>query len=207
MDKGDLRWVRVVQSDDNAVAYSRLRLALAVTPPELARGIASLIKVSDEYRDVGLLVTNVGPNSPALAAGIERGDMLLRYDGVPVESAVRLMSLEEEPAQGNRLSPVTVDAVRGARELTFSVPPGRLGVTVSPCLHRLGPSRRRIVDVTRASGLDQGEEQAAIADPTVVDVPSDLVPQVQLLAAVLQGGTAKQRKKAKDLVLAAAGLG
>ena len=34
-------------------ALAAMGLALVVAPPELAQGIASLIKVSGEYRDVG----------------------------------------------------------------------------------------------------------------------------------------------------------
>jgi hypothetical protein len=204
MKKGSIRWIRVIRLGDDAKGHSRHRLALVVTPPEWARGIESLIKVSDEYRDVGLLVTNVGPSSQASTAGIERGDVLLRYDGVPLENAEQLTSIEGVPVQGETPRQVALEAVRGAREMTLTVAAGRLGITVSPLLHRLGSSRRAMTEVIRA--WEHDEEDAG--EPTVVEVPGELVRQVLLLAEVLQRpSNAKQRKKAEALLLTAAGMG
>jgi hypothetical protein len=208
MKKGGIRWIRVIRRGDDARGHSRPRLALVVTPREWARGIAWLIKVSDEYRDVGLLVTNVGPSSQAATAGIERGDVLLRYDGVQLENVEQLTSLEGVPAQGETPRQVALEAVRGAREMTLTVAAGRLGVTVSPLLHRLDSSRRAMTEVIRAWEHDEDDEREDASESTVVEVPGELVPQVLLLAEVLQRpGNAKQRKKAEALLLTAAGMG
>jgi C-terminal processing protease CtpA/Prc len=208
MKAGVIRWIRVTRLGDDARGHSRHRLALVVTPPEWARGIALLIKVSDEYRDVGLLVTSVGPGGQAANAGIERGDVLLRYDGVPLEHAEQLTSLEGVPTQGEAPRQVVLEAVRGAREMTLTVAAGRLGITVSPLLHRLGSSRRAMTGVIRAWEHDEADEREDAGEPTVVEVPGELVPQVSLLAEVLQRPrNAKQRKKAEALLLTAAGMG
>lgn len=207
MEKPGIRWTYVLHLGDGASGVSRHGLALVVTPPELARGMASLIKVSEEYRDVGLLVTNVGPSSQAATAGIERGDVLLRYDGVPLENAERLTSLEGVAAQGETPRQVALEAVRGAREMTFAVPAGRLGITVSALLHRVGSSRRAMVGVIRVRDDDENDARADAGEPTLVEVPGELVSQVSLLAEVLQRpGNAKQRKKAEALVVTAAGI-
>jgi hypothetical protein len=200
----------MIRLGDDARGRGRRWLALVVTPPEWARGIASLIEVSAEYRDVGLLVTNVGPSSQAAAAGLERGDVLLRYDGVPLESAEQLTNLASVPAQGEAPRQVALEAVRGAREMTLTVAAGRLGITVSPLLHRLGSSRRAVTAAVRAGGHaedDEDDEREYAGESTVIEVPNELVPQVLLLADVLQRPrNAKQRKKAEALLLTAAGM-
>ena len=197
MEKPGIRWTRFIRLDDEARDRSGVELALLVTP-ELARGIASLIKVSEEYRDVGLLVTNVGPNSQAATAGIERGDVLLRYDSVPLDTAKRLTSLAGVEAQG--VTPqVALEAVRGGQEMTFAVPAGRLGITVSALLHRSGSSHRP----TRVIQDDEAAEAGKLGQ--LVEVPRELAPQVLLLAEVLQQpGNANQRKKTTALLATAA---
>jgi len=198
METPVIRWTRLIRLDDEASGSSRAELALVVTP-ELARGIASLIKVSQEYRDVGLLVTSVGPNGQAATAGIERGDVLLRYDGVPLDTAKRLTSLAGVEAQGETPQ-VALEAVRGGQEMTFAVPAGRLGITVSALLDRSGSSHRTI----RAMQDDEGTEAGELGQ--LVEVPRELAPQVLLLAEVLQRpGNAKQRKKTTALLATAAG--
>jgi hypothetical protein len=209
MEERGIRWTRVIHLGDDASGDRRHGFghALIVTPPELARGIASLIKVSEEYRDVGLLVTNVGPRSQATAAGIERGDVLLRYNGVPLETADRLTSLEGVAAQ-HETPQLALEAVRGAREMTFTVPAGRLGITVSPLLHRLDSSRRAMTGVIRALEGDENDERAEAGQPTLVEVPSELVRQVSRLVEVLQRpSNAKQRKKVEALLVTAARMG
>jgi hypothetical protein len=207
MKQGSIRWIRMIRLGD-ARGHSRHRIALVVTPPELGRGIASLIKVSDEYRDVGLLVTNVGPSSQAATAGIERGDVLLRYAGVPLENAEQLRRLEGDTAQGETTRQVPLDAVRGAREMTLTVAAGRLGITVSSLLHRSRSSRRAMTGVIQPWKHDKDDEREDAGEPTVVEVPGDLVPPVLLLAEALQRpSNAKQRKKAEALLLTTAGMG
>ena len=56
--------------------------------------------------------------------------MLLRYDGVPLEKAEQLTSLKGVPPQREAPRQVALEAVRGARELTLTVPAGPLGITV-----------------------------------------------------------------------------
>ena len=195
----------MIRLGDDGRGIAENRPALVVTPPEWARGMVSLIKVSDEYRDIGLVVTNVGPTSQAATAGIARGDVLLRYDGVPLENPEQLRRLEGVAAQGEKIRQAALEAARGAREMTFTVTPGRLGITVSPLLHRLGSPRRTMRGVIRAR---EDDERADAAEPTLVQVPDELVPHVRLFTEALQRpSNAKQRKKAESLLMTAAGMG
>ena len=204
MDERSIHWTRLIRLDDDVRSARRAGLSLVVSPPEWARGLASLIKLSDEFRDVGLLVTNVGPSSQAASAGIERGDVLLRYDGVPLETIEQLRNLEGVAPQGETPRRVTVEGVRGAREVTFTVTAGRLGITVSALLHRLRPRRRAVGRVILAP--EHGARVAA-GMPTLVEVPRELVSQVALLAEVLQRPrSAKQRKKVEALIETAAAM-
>lgn len=208
MENGVIRWIRVLRLGDVAGAQSRLGHAIVVTPPQWAQAMASLIKLSDEYRQVGLLVTNVGPSSQAATVGIERGDVLLRYDGVPLEHTEQLTSLEGVLAQGQSARPVALDAVSGEREMTFTVAAGPLGITVSPLLHRLGSTRRSPRAVIRAGQENDQDERAVAGETTLVEVPGELVPQVSLLAQALQRpSNAKQRKRVEALLATAAGMG
>ncbi len=70
--------------------------------------------------DGKLLVESVVPGSPAAAAGIEKGDQLLSFDGHPLEDAVDLTYLVDEKAAGDQAEVVVVR--RGQRKtvrLTF----------------------------------------------------------------------------------------
>jgi DNA-binding MarR family transcriptional regulator len=66
----------------------------------------------------GLLVAAVRPGSPADAAGIARGDLIVEIDGRPVLSTVTLAELLEAAAAGQLLS---VGVLRGDRRRTLRV--------------------------------------------------------------------------------------
>jgi S1-C subfamily serine protease len=130
---------RVIMGGEHVEGHrARRDAAFVEAPREWADALRSLIKISDEYREAGLLVANVGPGSRAATAGIMRGDVLLRYDGTPLDKADMLSRLAADETR----EPVTVEAVRGADEMTFKVPAGRLGVTVSALLYRSSPQPR-----------------------------------------------------------------
>ena len=112
--------------------------ALLQVPGEWAHSVVSLVKTSQEHRHNGLIVTNIGPGGQGAASGMIRGDVLLRYDGEEIDSAATLRHLEKRHTQGREaLRTITIDAARGAENLSFEVHGGRFGITVSPPLHRL----------------------------------------------------------------------
>ncbi|HWP34794.1 MAG TPA: DegQ family serine endoprotease, partial [Thermodesulfobacteriota bacterium] len=81
--------------------------------PELARGVGA----ADER---GALVTDVAAGSPAEAAGVRRGDVIVEFDGKPVGDASELPRLVAAAPVGKRAS-VTVVRDGQARTLTVTV--------------------------------------------------------------------------------------
>jgi hypothetical protein len=194
MEKREIRRIRVIPSADDANGYSRQERVLVGLPQDWARALASLIRKSDEQRDAGLLVTNVGPGSRAAIAGIARGDVLLRYDGVQLNNAETLTRIADDETRGH----VAVEVLRGADELTFKVAGGRLGVTVSALLYRSGPLQKirpRKLRARRHLELPDLDTEA------FVEVSGDHLGKVLFLKALLTGqGNSKQKKKVKALL-------
>lgn len=86
----------------------------------------------------GLLVTQVGADSAAQAAGLREGDAILQVDGAPVSSARAL----SESIQNGR--PVVLRLMRGGQEAEFLVSPQktadgyRLGVSIRDHIAGIG---------------------------------------------------------------------
>ena len=87
-------------------------LGLVLEPARLARTRRQAVGLSDQ---AGLLVTSVEPDSPAHAAGIERGDLLTSLDGAEVISSTGL-ALQLESLLGGRT--VRAGLLRGNEALT-----------------------------------------------------------------------------------------
>jgi serine protease Do len=72
-------------------------------------------------RDRGVILGDVDPDGPAAFSGLLVGDIVLRINGKPVENGRQLdVNLYRAPVG----EPVTLDVVRGAGELSISVPVG-----------------------------------------------------------------------------------
>jgi serine protease Do len=63
---------------------------LGVRIQEVTRELAGSFNLE---KPTGVLVAGVEPGSPAEKAGVQRGDIILKYDGKPVESAIELPRL------------------------------------------------------------------------------------------------------------------
>ena len=83
-------------------------------------------------------LSNVLQNSPAAAAGIEPGDILVRYDGQAILDVRDLLSATTQGAAG---STVAVDLVRNGESLRLYVRRGPLGARIQPT--RLFPAQGR----------------------------------------------------------------
>jgi hypothetical protein len=204
VERRNFRTVRVIRTSNEPVRLRRNEVAFVEIPRPWAAAVASLISLSAEYRDEGLLVTNVGPASRAAAAGIARGDVLLRCDGVSLDSVESLKRLTSRSPQSGGAKELTVEALRGADEMTFQVAAGPLGITVSPLLHRLGPLRRTGLRQTPPAPDD---EPPPFDETTLVEVPAELVPKVRFIKrAIEEPANARQRKRAEALLTTAARL-
>jgi S1-C subfamily serine protease len=111
-------------------AMWRLVSVLEQPPKELA-GLLHRLKSFDPGASLsgkGVVVTNIGPRSAAASAGMVRGDILLRYDGIALRTPSVLASLTSK-THGSGTA--RIEALRGSESLHFEVPVGRLGITAN----------------------------------------------------------------------------
>ncbi len=134
--------LRVIKTLKEAKAHNPYEPGLLEIPGQWAQAVVSLIGILDEHRNTGLIVTNVGPGSPAATAGVARGDILLQYDGVPLDQTSTLKRLTGPYIEGGDIArQVVIEAVRGKNEMRFEVAGGRLGITVSAFFRHLIPAQ------------------------------------------------------------------
>jgi tetratricopeptide (TPR) repeat protein len=77
------------------------------------------IKINDEE---GVLITKVHSNTPA-AAGMRKGDVIVKIDGIEATSADRILQIIESKAVGDRLR---LDIKRNGQNLTVMVEVGQI---------------------------------------------------------------------------------
>jgi serine protease Do len=105
------RWVM-----DSLVKYGRVnRGFLGVEIQDLTPGLAQAFKVNS---DEGALVSAVTPGSAAAAAGLKSGDVIIKFNGLPVQDASQLKLRVAETAPGVSV-PVVI--MRQGENKTFSV--------------------------------------------------------------------------------------
>ncbi|WP_447979764.1 DegQ family serine endoprotease [Candidatus Nitrospira bockiana] len=163
---------------------------LGVSIQELSGDLAQQFGVVDVK---GVLVSEVLEGSPAKRAGIERGDLIVEYDGKPVESPTQLRNAVARTAVGKK---VAVKVVRDKR-------PKQVDVTIVE-----QPS-----SVAQA-GSDEPEPSVApagvLSDLEVRDVTSDIARRLGLgrseggivIVKVRPGGAAEEAGlKDGDLIL------
>jgi serine protease Do len=96
-------------------APKRARLGVAIAPPRVARRLRRAVGLSE--RD-GILVREVDADSPAAAAGIERGDLLVAAGEHPLERVETLYEALDAARADGRLE---LTIVRGNDERTVEV--------------------------------------------------------------------------------------
>jgi S1-C subfamily serine protease len=95
--------------------YERAQLGVALAPPHVAARLRRSVGLPE--RD-GLLVRGVVDGSPAAAAGIREGDLLVRASDRDLATADDLFAVLAEVAPGGELA---ITLVRGTDELTLTV--------------------------------------------------------------------------------------
>lgn len=76
-------------------------------------------------RPTSVTISTVYDSSPALAAGLQPGDQVMRYDGQRVFSMNEIADLTLTGTQGE---PITMDILRNGVPMQLSIPRGPLGV-------------------------------------------------------------------------------
>jgi serine protease Do len=98
----------------------RPRLGIAVAPGHVARHLRRAVGLPD--RD-GILVRAVEPESPAEAAGIREGDLIVAAAGAPITDPDELHAALDRAGTGKKAGAVMLELglVRGVEELTVKV--------------------------------------------------------------------------------------
>jgi membrane-associated protease RseP (regulator of RpoE activity) len=117
-------WARERVAEANAALDQRLA---AVRDDYGEEAYDWMLYAADQSNRVA--VQAVLGDSPAASAGIEAGDVLLRYDGERVFSASELVRATMAGRQGES---VDVEVMRGGELRRTTVPRGPLGVTLAP---------------------------------------------------------------------------
>jgi serine protease Do len=92
-----------------------VRLGVALAPPRTARRMRRAVGLPERE---GVLVRSVADGSPAAAAGVERGDLIVSAAGRPLERIDVLYEALDSAAPGDRLE---LGVVRGTEERDISV--------------------------------------------------------------------------------------
>jgi serine protease Do len=98
----------------------RPRLGIAVAPAHVARHLRRAAGLPDLD---GILVRGVEPGSPADAAGIREGDLIVAAAGTPIADPDELHAALDKAGTGKKAGAVKLELslVRGAEELTVKV--------------------------------------------------------------------------------------
>jgi serine protease Do len=163
-----------------------IRGRIGVTIGAVSREVAEAIGLA---KPQGALVTNVDPDGPAAKAGVEAGDVVLRFDGRPIESQSDL--------------PRIVGGTKPGAKVSMSVwrkgSPRDLQVTVVEMAQEQQTARR-------GETPPRGAAPANALGLTVSDVPADKLKELKLKAAVqvdaVDGPAASAGLRAGDLILA-----
>jgi len=142
---------------------------LGVGIQEVTPDLAEALKLESHE---GALVASVAPDGPAAEAGIERGDVIVRYAGQPIATVHDLPRAVSNTEVGSK---VDVEVVRDGDHKTFSVKIGKLEEP-KVAAHTGGPSGFGLTaeDVPRAQreqlGLAEGE--GAVISEVAPDGPA-----------------------------------
>jgi serine protease Do len=99
----------------SGAAERRVRLGVALAPPRTARRMRRAVGLPE--RD-GVLVRSVADGSPAAAAGIQEGDLIVSVAGRPLERIDALYEALDAAGPGDRLE---LGVVRGTEERDITV--------------------------------------------------------------------------------------
>jgi len=111
---------------------------LGISMQNLTPGLAALFGAPSDTK--GILISHVEPNSPAAAAGLQPGDVLVQFDGKPLPSAATLATQVSLLQPTSKVSVVLLrDGVRKSLTLEMGTRPAPSSVVKQhPALEVLG---------------------------------------------------------------------
>jgi serine protease Do len=167
-----------------------IRGYLGASTQDVSPPLSRLFKLPDVK---GVIITDVLPNGPAESAGLERGDVVVRFDGKGVVDSGRLQNLIGSAPIGSRHR---LDIIRDGRaehvELLIQEAPRDLtrrqptGARAGPGRHPLGglavdeltPAAARQLGIPQARGIVVVEvEEGSLAEAAGL-LPGDLILEV-----------------------------
>jgi hypothetical protein len=213
------RRVQVFQLWGAVTVRARDERVLVEVPGLWSAAVISLIHASRRHPREGLMVTNVGPGTPAAKAGIRRGDVLLRCAGHGLRHVAKLRRLVARHAPVDVAGkPLRIEGARGHGVIAFDVLGPALGVTVARLLRRtprVASEVRGAPGRTRGASAEPGIATLTVVDtlaaarllhdetPVYVPVPGELAgPLLGLLRALDRPESSTQWKAAHSLLAA-----
>ena len=156
-------------------------LGVAVVPLDAQRALAFGLEADARGAQIDDFS---GPDSPAAAAGLERGDIIVRFNGRPIEDS---MDLQFAVADARPEEPSTVQVLRDGVEVSVDVVLGQRDFRqAAPLAEAAPPEPERPVESTGRLGIVGETLQGALAQQFQADFEGVLVRQV------VPGGIAHQ---------------
>jgi serine protease Do len=143
------------------LVYDRLRkdghvrlFELGLAAQAITPALAAALKLP---RDWGVIIGDVAPGSPALAAGCEVGDVLVSVDGRPIDGLAALTTARYLHRPGD---PVQLVLLRGRKRLTLKIDP--VEMPHRPGLEELASPETSLVRRLGILGVDVSEKLAGL---------------------------------------------
>src|SRR5579864_1198895 len=106
--------LRPSATESSWLTWGRSLFAVVVVLTLMALGIANMAMYS-RWHDVedgvlwgaraeGVTAIEVAPGSPAIAAGLQRGDVVLAVNGAPIETPADIIAIQHQARDGARLT-------------------------------------------------------------------------------------------------------
>jgi serine protease Do len=131
-------FAQMARHDANQMVLQKDSSYLGIGVQDVDSDRAKALKLKDER---GAEITSVDPDTPAFKAGIKPGDVVLEYNGTPVQGTDQLQRMVQETPAGRSVklvvwrngAPLTLTATVGQRKgLWMETPGGDINVVMAP---------------------------------------------------------------------------
>lgn len=120
------------------------------------------ISVAKGHDGTGVLLTDIDPKGPGVAAGLQKGDLIISFDNIPIKDNehLRYLVADTEP---NREVPIVVlrDGKKVDLTLTVATRPDDLEARYTPDSGKKGLQDEKVDEVSSSLGLTVGNINAA----------------------------------------------